>query len=124
MPGKFFTVHKRVRLAGTVILVVGWLAALFVYLAMGDEPGANAGYQIVNGHTYTIPLDSSTAEMQQLARIGGKASVWTYQFDRWLASLWHGRRLAYTLAVLTGGMALLCFYIADLMAEHVVGPRR
>jgi hypothetical protein len=43
--------------------------------------------------------------------------VWTYQFDRWLASLWHGRRLAYTLAVLSAlsaGVALLCFYICRL----------
>lgn len=124
MPGKLVTPHSRVRLAGIAILVAGWLAALFVYLAMGDEPGANAGYQIIDGHSYAIPLDSSTAEMQQLARIGGKASVLTYQFDRWLASLWHGRRLAYTLALLSAGMALLCFYIADLMAEDAVDPRR
>ncbi len=106
MQRKPFPIHSRVRLAGTVILVVGWLAALFVYLAMGDEPDANAGYQIINGQSYAIPLDSSTAEMQQLARIGGKASVWTYQFDRWLASLWRGRRLAYTLAMLSAGHGL------------------
>ncbi|HEY2254035.1 MAG TPA: hypothetical protein VGI11_00230, partial [Variovorax sp.] len=87
MPGKYATLHSRVHLAGVVILVVGWLAALAVYFATGDAPEANAGYQIVNGQAYAVPLDSQSGEMQQLERIGGKASVWTYQFDRWLASL-------------------------------------
>jgi hypothetical protein len=124
MSEKLCTIHSRLRLAGVVILVVGWLAALCVYLTAGDDPSANAGYQIVNGQTFAIPLDGSTHEMQQLERIGGKAAVWAYQFDRWLASLWHGRRLAYTLAILSASVALLCFYIADLMAEDIVNPRR
>jgi hypothetical protein len=119
MPGKFSAIHSRVRLAGVVVLAMGWLAALFVYLTMADAPGANAGYQLIDGHVYAIPLDSSSAELQQLERLGGQASVRTYQFDRWLASLWHGRRLAYTLAILSAGVALLCFYIAGLMAEDV-----
>jgi hypothetical protein len=123
MPRKLSTLPSRVRLASAIILVVGWLAALFVYVAMADEPDANSGYQIINGQTYAIPLDSSTSEMQQLERLGGKASVWTYQFDRWLALLWHGRRLAYTLAILSTGIAILCFYIAELMAVDIADPR-
>jgi hypothetical protein len=119
MPGKYATLHSRVHLAGVIILVVGWLAALAVYITQGDAPDASGGYQIVNGQAFATPFDSKSAEMQQLERLGGKASVWTYRFDQWLASLWHGQRLAYTLAILSSIIALLCIRVSDLMADEI-----
>jgi hypothetical protein len=55
--------------------------------------------------------------MQQVERLGGMSAVYALEFHRWFLSLWHGRRLAYTLAALSAAVALLCFYIAGLMAE-------
>jgi hypothetical protein len=118
MPGKFSTPPARLQRAGLVILVAGLLAALCVYLAAANTPDANsAGYRIVDGHAYASALDGSDREMQELERLGGKASVWTYRFDRWLASLWHGQRLAGTLAVLSLVISWGCFHLAGLMAE-------
>lgn len=117
MPGKFSTPHRRLQLAGLIVLLVGLLAALCVHVWAAGTPDPNAaGYRIVNGHAYAVPFDSASGEEQQLERLGGKAAVWTYRFDRWLASLWHGQRLAYTLAVLSTAIALACFYVAGLMA--------
>jgi hypothetical protein len=56
-------------------------------------------------------------EMQQLERLGGRASVQMAEFDRWLSSLWHGRRLAVTLAVLGLVVGGTCWRVGALMDE-------
>jgi hypothetical protein len=115
------TPHGRLRLAGIVVLVVGLLAALCVYLVAANGPGGAdaAGYRIVNGQAYPVALDDASNELRELERLGGKAASQTYRFNHWLGSLWHGERLAYTLAVLSVALSLMCFYIAGLMAEDV-----
>ena len=59
-------------------------------------------------------------EMQQLERLGGRASVQTVEFDQWLSSLWHGRRLAATLAVLGLAVGVACWRVGALMAEDTL----
>jgi hypothetical protein len=99
--------HRRVRLAGLVILVAGWIAAAVVYATAADAPGDG------------LDDRAHQREMQQLERLGGQASVRTAQLDHWLSSLWEGRRLAGTLAVLSLVAAAGCVWIAGLMAEEV-----
>jgi hypothetical protein len=99
--------HRRVRRAGWAILVVGWIAAAAVYLGAGDPPGDG------------LDDRAHQREMQQLERLGGQASVQTARLDAWLSSLWQGRRLAGTLAVLSLLAAAGCAWIAGLMAEDV-----
>jgi hypothetical protein len=114
------TPHGRLHLAGLVILVAGLLAAVLVFVIAAGDAGADAaGYTIVGGKTFAIGPGDSSRELQQIERLGGKAAVLTYQFQTWFASLWHGQRLAFTLAVLSIAVALACFHIADLMAEDV-----
>jgi hypothetical protein len=96
--------HRRVRLAGVALLVLGWATAVGVYLTAAPE---GAGDPV-----------ALQREMNQIARLGGTATVQTVKFDLWLASLWHGERLAFTLAVLSAVGALACFWLAGLMAEE------
>jgi hypothetical protein len=49
--------------------------------------------------------------------IGGNANVLGSEITGWFVGLWHGRNLAYTLAVLTIIAALLCFYIAFALPD-------
>ncbi len=115
--------HRRVRLAAIAVLVAGLLAALCVLVAAGTPDDSDgASIRIVGGQAYSEPQDNRSAEMQQLARLGGQASVQTYRFDSWLSSLWHGPRLAATLAVLSAVVAGLCWHIAGLMEEDVEPP--
>ena len=108
----------RVRLAGLVVLLIGVLSAASVFFVAATDNGTDAlGYRVVGGQAYAIPDDASSREMQQLARLGGTASVMTFKFDRWFVSLWSGRRLALTLLVLTAVVCAFCFYIAGLMDE-------
>jgi hypothetical protein len=48
--------------------------------------------------------------------MGGKFAVYADQFNEWFASLWHGRELAYTVAVLSVAVALVCFLAGRLMS--------
>jgi hypothetical protein len=109
---------RRLRWAGAVVLVVGLAAALLVHWFAPVQSGADAvNYSIVGGQVFSGAPDENSAEMQQVERLGGKPAVFALEFHRWFLSLWHGRRLAWTLAVLSGLVALLCFYLAGLMAE-------
>ena len=82
------------------ILAAGWLAALVVYATA--EP--------VEENPDLVDLEQSKRYVRQLEIIGGKAAVLGSELTEWLEGLWHGRRLAYTIAVLTaaaaGGYAL------------------
>ncbi|MGO4157820.1 hypothetical protein [Cupriavidus sp. YAF13] len=34
------------------------------------------------------------------------------EFSQWFSDLWHGKQLAFTVAILCTGIALLCFFVA------------
>ncbi|MDE1947944.1 MAG: hypothetical protein KGL43_08575 [Burkholderiales bacterium] len=116
--GMFAGPPGRIRIGGLLVFVVGMVAALAVYLftppSHADDSATS--WQIVGGQTFTGD-EGNARDDQQLARIGGQAAVFAVTFNRWLASLWHGRRLAWTLALLAAAVAALCFHIAALMAE-------
>lgn len=112
------TPARRLYLAGAIMLVVGLIAAAVIYFLAANQTGADAaGYNIVGGTADPITLDESSRALQQVERLGGKPAVLALKFHRWFLSLWHGRRLACTLAVLSAAVALLCFHIAGLMGH-------
>jgi hypothetical protein len=112
------TLARRLRVAGTGVLVAGWLAAATVYFRAGpQEPGGVAAYTIVGGQVYPIERSESKRELQQLERVGGKATVWILGLNDWLVSLIRGPRLAYTLALVCAAVAGGCFYLAGLADE-------
>lgn len=114
--------RRRVYLAGIVILALGLASAALVYFLAAKQGGASAaGYNIVGTTAYPITLDESSREMQQVERLGGKPAVLALEFHRWFLSLWHGRPLAWTLAILCAAVALLCFHIAGLMDDDAGG---
>lgn len=107
---------RSLRWAGAIVLAAGIAAALVVYL-FAPAGRADAGnYSIVGGQVFAAP-DENSAEMQQVERLGGKPAVYALEFHRWFLSLWHGRRLAFTLLVLSVVVALLCFHLAGLFAD-------
>jgi hypothetical protein len=99
------TLQRRVHLAGTLILVLGWIAAAIVFVAARHDASAAHADEI------------SSSERYQIERLGGKATARTVEFDHWLASLWHGESLAWTLAVLSLAVGGGCLYLAGLMDE-------
>lgn len=105
---------RRLNLAGVLLLVTALLAAAAIHVAAARATARDAAAGIDS-----TQLDASPRELRELERLGGRAAVSTYQFHRWLTSLWRGKRLAYSVAVIGLLSALGCFYVAGLMAESV-----
>jgi hypothetical protein len=95
---------RAVRRTGFIVLVLGLAAAGLIALASRPPDFEDS----VDRH-----------EASAIARIGGAATVRVVQFDQWLGSLWHGERLAWTIAVLSLLVSGACFYLAGLMDEDV-----
>ncbi len=97
--------HMRIRYAGMTILFVGLVSAALLYAFAPEDRSAEAAAAIASGRVYEYNIE----------RVGGMAAVYAARFNRWLAGLWHGRPLAYTVAVLAIAIALLCFMVARMI---------
>lgn len=94
---------RLVQRLGLAIVAAGLAAAAAVHVRGADDPEVDAV--------------EHQREMRELERLGGTASVRTAQFDQWLSSLWHGRRLAGTLAALALVVGGGCWRVGALMGE-------
>ncbi|NUX57549.1 hypothetical protein [Paraburkholderia youngii] len=98
--------QKRLYLCGAAILVVSLIAAVLIYISVPPPDSAVAMYGIVDPR-YLV-------ELQQ---IGGNAAVLMAQLHQWFDSLWHGVRLAYTVAALGAALAAGCFFIGRYLVD-------
>ncbi len=85
------TREERIRFGTRVILVIGFAAAVVIYLTAQPPPENPLGYD---------PLDTKKY-LHDLEVYGGKANVFAAELREWFDSLWHGKRLAFTVAVIT-----------------------
>lgn len=85
------TPQARIRAGTRAILVLGFAAAVAIYLTARPPSGNPLGYD---------PLENK-AYVHDLEVFGGKANVLVAEFRDWFGSLWHGRPLALTVAVIT-----------------------
>jgi hypothetical protein len=98
----------RLYVAGYVVLIAGTVASAWAYrVASRDEMSDALMAQARNTRDYQGRMEN----------IGGKANVLGSEIQEWFSGLWHGRNLAYTLAVLAVGAALLCFYVAFALPD-------
>jgi hypothetical protein len=98
LAAKDVALQTRLRLIGVSVLAVGLLAAAFVDGLAGSNDNASS----TNNKTYEY----------QMEVIGGKSNLLATEIREWVGSLWHGRRLAHTLAFLSVGGSLACFFLA------------
>ena len=91
MKWETLTAEARVRAVTRAILVLGIATAVVIFLTAQPPPENPLGYD---------PL-TTKAYLHDLEVYGGKAGVLSAQFREWFASLWHGKQLAYTVAVIT-----------------------
>ena len=108
------TAEKRYHRLGVIILVAGLLAATAVYLRTTPEDDGDE-----SGNITVVRSDNSKRDERQLELISGKTGVLAAEFMEWLESLWHGRNLAYTLAVISVGGSLTCLFLAHF---QILGP--
>jgi hypothetical protein len=101
-PEQYSPLQIRLYLASAVILVSGLIGAAVIYATAPAEDSAELIYGITNDPRY----------IAELQRIGGTAGVAMAELHQWFDSLWHGKPLAYTVAVLCTAIAALCFWAA------------
>jgi len=65
-----------------------------------------------------LPFGEYKSDRRNVELYGGTAAVVADALNRWFAGLWHGRPLAYTLAVLAIGIALACFLAARHLSDE------
>jgi hypothetical protein len=104
---------RRAHLVTALILAVGLTAALVIYLtaATPDDSAID-------------PADSKQY-LRQMELYGGKANLLAAEIRAWFASLWHGRRLALTVAVVTVAAAVGYWLVAAPLPSDLerAGPR-
>ena len=96
---------RFVQRLGLAVIAIGLVAGAAAYVTASADPGTDQVAQ--------------QREMRELARLGGTATVQTVKFNLWLGSLWHGERLAGTLALLGLVVGGACWKIGELMGEDV-----
>ena len=97
-----FARERRYRLATRAILILGFAAAVVAYFVAAARPENPLG----------DPLENKKY-IHDLQLYGGTANVLASEFRAWLAGLWYGKNLAYTLAVLTLMLAGLVRFLVD-----------
>ena len=96
-----FARERRYRLATRAVLILGLSAAVLAYFIAATRPENPLG----------DPLDNKKY-IHDLQLYGGTANVLAAEFREWIAGLWFGKNLAYTLAVLTLMLAGLVRFLA------------
>lgn len=112
MSKKHSTIQVRLYLIGAAILLAGLSCAAFFYQTAAEDTSDVISYVFVDGHEYAVRAQDSKRYLNELARIGGKSAIVADEINRWFDSLWQGKRLAYTLAFLSIGAAVGCFWAA------------
>jgi hypothetical protein len=100
------TPEARLRIATRAILLIGFAAAVVIYVTARPPAENPLGYDPLQNKAY----------VHELEVFGGRANVLAAEFRDWFASLWEGRRLAYTVGVLTV-LAAFGFRLAILFKQ-------
>jgi len=100
--------ETRRKTIAIVILLAGFGSALAIYINATTAPPNPLGYD---------PADTKQF-VREMEYYGGKANVVGSEFRQWFGSLWHGKRLALTVFVLT-----LCAVFFYLFASIPLPPR-
>lgn len=112
MHHKFSSLQLSLYVIAAAVLLVGLLSAGLIYHTAAEQEKRATSYQIVGGNAYEVAPDDSKAYLRDMELFGGTSGILIANFNRWLGSLWHGKRLAYVLAIFSIGIAYICFSVA------------
>lgn len=99
---------------GAIILGIGLVSsALIYYSTAGSNSDDILGYENEGGSAYPVVPDDSKEYLRGLELYGGTANVLAYDLRRWFDGLWHGRSLAFTVALITIVISSGFFYAAS-----------
>ena len=104
--------RRRLRVYGAAILGAGLISAAIAYrLAKPDDE-----------RLLEAQLNNTKRYEYQMEVMGGKANILAAEMKDWFGGLWRGRGLARTLAFLSVGGSLACFYVAHRLDPGLRRP--
>ena len=106
------TRQTRLYLVSIILLLAGLGSAIAVFLTADTDADDTSGYEVVGGYVYPGMHEQNKKYIHDLELYGGKAAVLADAFNRWFFGMWHGKPLAYTIAVLSLLTSLVAFLIA------------
>jgi hypothetical protein len=109
--------QKSMYVLSALILFLGLAGAGAIYVVVPDDFDGATGYEVVNGVAYPVVTGDSKRYRHDLERYGGKMAVITDEFGNWFAGLWHGKSLAYSVAVVSIALSGATLLIASRLAE-------
>jgi len=112
MKRKSVDLRLYINLISALILLVGLGMAVYIYQSAGEDASGVLGYQIIGGTVYPIMPENTKIYRHDLEVYGGKAAVLADEFRRWFIGLWHGKSLAFTIAVITILISCTGFFAA------------
>ncbi|MFJ2987273.1 hypothetical protein ACIPF8_05365 [Collimonas sp. NPDC087041] len=123
MDRKNSRLQRHLYLASILILLAGLLSAGLVYYSASGGYNRALGYDVVGGNVYSVAQDESKSYRRDMEMYSGTSGLLIADFNGWLASLWHGKRLAYVLAIAAAVISYACFWVArDLDLVGTEGP--
>ncbi|PFH09956.1 hypothetical protein BCF11_2361 [Collimonas sp. PA-H2] len=110
MDSKNAKLQRYLYRASVLVLLIGLLSAGLVYYHAADGGNHGLGYQVVDGVAYAA--GESKAYVRDMEMYGGTSGRLIAGFNQWLMSLWHGKRLAYVIAIGVALISYACFWFA------------
>jgi hypothetical protein len=111
MTGKTISRQKRLQLIAAAILLIGLASAIMIYFA-----AVNAEARLMD-----TPSESKSYR-HGLELYGGKMNLLANDLLRGVASLWEGKRLAYTVAWVSILIAGVMYYVSRHMRSDDQKP--
>ncbi len=108
----FHLAPRHLRLLAYGIFILGIGMAIFLYVIASPPPAPPLGYD---------PFDSKKY-LRDLEVYGGKINILAVELRQWLASLWRGKPLAYTIACLTIIVSSLLWCLGSYAASDLDTP--
>jgi hypothetical protein len=98
---------RRLRFVAAAILALGLVSAVWIYLNAATSTGDALEYDPEQSKQY----------LRAMELYGGKANVLAAELRQWFDGLWHGTRLAYSVACATVLLAGAVWFAAAASEE-------
>lgn len=104
----------RLRKASLFTLLAGITTSIFIFI-FNTTPSPDL--YLSPDSLISDPMDSKKY-LRDLEMYGGKINILAVEFNRWFNSLWHGRKLSFTIATMTLLISALLWIIARALSNH------
>lgn len=117
-----FSRRTCLNLVSAFILLAGLCCSAWIYRTAGSVPGGVSGYEEAGGTVYPINPEDSRKFIRAMEQYGGKSNLLAYELNAWFTGLWHGKKLACSVALISVLMSLAAFFAAFMQGTPGASP--